>query len=319
MPPSRSLVAAIATTSSIVLFGTVYSVINDTYLDTSNPLLTSLPHHLHATDYFASKKNPFNVYFVKKLWAWITAAFLFHFITSSPAARTRIRFAQFALATSVWLAFTSWFFGPSVLDRLIVSTGGECTLHLPSGAAVVVPAEYCVTRTRLSPETHPALFPASLLLPADGAWKGTPRLRKGHDVSGHIFLLTLAALFLVDQLRASSRGPPPWSRPHVLAVVFAWAVTFACMFMMYTTSVYFHTPFEKLTGYGELLVCGCMNASNLVCASSWACKLRSHPATALLWSRIHFAYHAFIQEARHHEIFMTREIFTPAPTEQRVD
>ncbi|KAI0745536.1 inositol phospholipid synthesis and fat-storage-inducing TM-domain-containing protein [Earliella scabrosa] len=242
---------AIAATASIVLFGTLYSVANNTYLDTSNPLITALPHHLHETDYFASKKNPLNVYFTKRLWGWTTATFLFLFFTSPRATRTPVRFAQYILATSIWLAFTSWFFGPPVFDRLIASTGGECVLHLPSGAGVPVPAEYCYTRSTISPDTHPALFPASLLLP-DGHWTGTPRLRRGHDVSGHIFLLTMSTLFLVDQLRwsfAKLAGPGSWSPVHNLAVTFAGVVTCVSLFAIYTTSVYFHTPLEKFTGY----------------------------------------------------------------------
>ena len=243
---------ALAATTSIILFGTLYSVVNDTYLDTSNPHITALPHHLHKTDYFASKRNPLNVYFTKKLWAWTTATFLFHFLSSPSAIRAPVRVAQYLLATSIWLAFTSWFFGPPVFDRLTASTGGECVLHLPSGASVPVPAEYCYTRTTISPLTHPALFPASLLLP-DGEWTGTPRLRRGHDVSGHIFLLTLSTLFLVEQLRWSFTkvaGSRSWTLVHRCAVAFAGAVTCVSLFALYTTSVYFHAPFEKFTGYG---------------------------------------------------------------------
>lgn len=243
------LLAATAT-ASIVLVGTVYSTIYDTYLDTSNPLVTALPHHLHATHYFASKKNPLNVYFTKKLWLWTTSAFLFLYTTSPAALRRLRRIVQFALATSVWLAFTSWFFGPPVFERLIASTGGECTLHLPSGAVLTIPQEYCFTRSTISLTTHTSLFPAAILIP-DGDWTGTPRLRKGHDVSGHIFLLTLSTLFLVDQLRwsfARQSGGRTWPSSHNAAVVFTSLVTVASLVALCTTSLYFHTPSEKFTG-----------------------------------------------------------------------
>lgn len=240
----------VATTASIVLVGTVYSVVYDTYLDTSNPLITALPHHLHATHYFASKNNSLNVYFTKKLWLWITFAFISLYTTSPAATRKRRRIVQFALATIVWLAFTSWFFGPPVFERLTASTGGECTLHLPSGAAVTVPQEYCSTRSTISVATHPSLFPAAILIPS-GEWTGTPRLRKGHDVSGHIFLLTLSTLFLVDQLRWSIARGRTWSSPHMAGVAFASVVLAASLLALCTTSLYFHTPFEKFTGYGE--------------------------------------------------------------------
>ncbi|KAH9942258.1 inositol phospholipid synthesis and fat-storage-inducing TM-domain-containing protein [Epithele typhae] len=248
----RSLQAIVVVTAAIVFLGTLFSVLTDSYLDTSNPLLTTLPHHLSATHRFASKKNILNVYFTKRLWAWSTATFLALFTTSSAPARRAARAAQYVLATALFLAFTSWFFGPSFLDRLILSTGGECTLHLPSGDAVAVPQEYCVSRTTLSPGTHPAIFAGHLHLPSDG-WTGVARLRKGHDVSGHIFLLTLSSLLIVDQLRWSFGHAR--SAAHTLAVVFASAVLGASLFAMYTTSVYFHTPLEKFTGYVLGLVC----------------------------------------------------------------
>ncbi|KAI0644738.1 inositol phospholipid synthesis and fat-storage-inducing TM-domain-containing protein [Trametes meyenii] len=253
MPGART--AALAALTTVVFIGTLYSVGYETYLDTSNPLITALPHHLHRTDYFASKKNPLNIYFTKKLWGWITVTFLFHFLTSPRAVRTKARLAQYLIATAVWLAFTTWFFGPPVFDRLTASTGGECTLHLPSGAVVTIPQQYCSTKSTVSTTTHSALFPASLLLP-DGEWTGVPRLRKGHDVSGHVFLLTMSMLFLVDQLRQSF-APAPTARPsdarwpsyHNWAVAFGGVVTFLSLFAVYTTSVYFHTPSEKFTGY----------------------------------------------------------------------
>ncbi|KAH9859023.1 inositol phospholipid synthesis and fat-storage-inducing TM-domain-containing protein [Lenzites betulinus] len=253
MPDARAV--AFASITSVVLFGTLYSIGYDTYLDTSNPFITSQPHHLHETDYFASKKNPLNVYFTKKLWLWTTATFLFHFLTSPAATRAKARVSQYLIATAVWLSFTSWFFGPPVFDRLTASTGGECVLHLPSGAVFPVPSQYCFTKSTISTTTHPALFPTSLLLP-DGEWTGIPRLRKGHDVSGHIFLLTLSTLFLVDQLRRSFAPPPNarpsdvrWSSLHRWSVVFGGVVTLVSVFAIYTTSIYFHTPMEKFTGY----------------------------------------------------------------------
>ena len=76
--PRKTIIAL----STIVLFGTAYSVVYSTYLDTSNPLLTHLPHPLHKTHYFASKKNLLNVLFIKKLWGWTSAAFLALYFTS---------------------------------------------------------------------------------------------------------------------------------------------------------------------------------------------------------------------------------------------
>ncbi|KAH8108060.1 inositol phospholipid synthesis and fat-storage-inducing TM-domain-containing protein [Cristinia sonorae] len=255
----RLTTTSLAVVTAVVLYGTAYSVLNETYLDTSNPILTHLPHPLHNTTYFASKKNILNVYFIKRLWGWVSLSFLALYFTSPPATRTRKRIFQFLMETAVWLVFTSWFFGAPVLERVIANTGGACVVSLPSGAIVTVPNDLCYSRTPVSPATHPSLFAASVAIP-DVTYRAQPRLRKGHDVSGHIFLLTMSTLFLVDQLKYSFRrvshstaggrtSQVLWPQFHGWTVLLNALVIAASLFAMYTTSVYFHTPFEKFTGY----------------------------------------------------------------------
>lgn len=252
--PKKTLIAL----SAVVLFGTTYSVVYSTYLDTSNPLLAHLPHPLHKTHYFATKANFLNVLFIKKLWAWTTAAFVALYVTSPMSLQTRERLYKYFTETVIWLLFTGWFFGPSLLDRFTVSTGGECIAHLPSGALVTVPQEFCYRRSTISAATHPELFQASLTLP-DDTWKQIPRIRRGHDVSGHLFLLTMSILFLIEQVSysfrrmhaAGGRADVAWSTLHKWAVVFALAVIAFGYFATYTTSVYFHTPLEKISGFRE--------------------------------------------------------------------
>ncbi|KII92974.1 hypothetical protein PLICRDRAFT_155920 [Plicaturopsis crispa FD-325 SS-3] len=247
---SNARLLALATVTGVIAFGTVYSVVYDTYLDTSNPLLTHLPHPLQHSDYFASKSNLLNVVFIKRAWAWTSAAFLALWWTSAPHARTKRRVVQWAAETAVWLVFTSWFFGPAVLERLIAASGGECVLPLPSGEVLTLPNEYCFTKSHVSPSTHPSLFtaPLEMLIP-NGEWNGgRPRLRRGHDVSGHIFLLTMSILFLADQLSVSFRAQR-WPSWHKYAVGFNAILIAVWLLATYTTSVYFHTPSEKITGY----------------------------------------------------------------------
>ncbi|KAG2132421.1 Fat storage-inducing transmembrane protein [Suillus bovinus] len=244
--------AAFAGITAILLFGTLYSVAYDTYLDTSNPVLTHLPHHLHATHYFANKSNILNSYFIKRAWGWTSAAFLTLWLTSPPHKRTVNRVLKWGVETAVWLVFTSWFFGPALLERLTAASGGECMATFRSGDVFTVPYEYCLTRTAISQETHPFLFvgsfaESSLRVP-DDRLPVIPRLRKGHDVSGHVFLLTMSVLFLVDQIRPSLYARS-WSPPHACAVAFNIALVTIWLFAISTTSVYFHTPFEKFTGY----------------------------------------------------------------------
>lgn len=245
---------ALYSVSAVVLVGTAYSVVYGTYLDTSNPLLTHLPHPLGKTHYWASKANPLNVYFIKKAWGWTSAAFLLAWATGPPSTRSAVRLTRWATATAIWLFFTAWFFGPALLERIILVSGGECVLALPSGDPISVPAEYCRMHTAVSPATHPALFASSSSFVLPQEWPGaTPRLRKGHDVSGHIFLLTLSVLLLAQQL-GPSFSHTRWSPPHAAAVWANIALIAIWLFASGTTSVYFHSPAEKITGYCEPFV-----------------------------------------------------------------
>ncbi|KZV61550.1 hypothetical protein PENSPDRAFT_643268 [Peniophora sp. CONT] len=228
----------------IVSYGTRYSILNSTFLDTSDPFITTT-HHLTGSHFFASKKNPLNVYFLKYTWAWTSAAFLPALATTPPERWTR-RALQYATAMMCWVAFTSWFFGPALIERIVDYTGGQCVVHVDDRFFVPVPVEYCFRRELISHHTHPDLFPAPLLeLEAEPS---VPRLRRGHDVSGHIFLLTLSVLFLGDQIRQSLAFKRYWNIMHRGAIIASGAVSLLWLFSLWVTSVYFHTAYEKYTG-----------------------------------------------------------------------
>ncbi|KIY49086.1 hypothetical protein FISHEDRAFT_42007 [Fistulina hepatica ATCC 64428] len=240
---------AFAALSAIIVFGTIYSVVYGTYLDTSDPLITHLAHPLSKSVYWANKSNFLNVYFIKKAWAWTSGVFLLAFFTSPASARTARAFYKWVIGTLTWYAFTSWFFGPPLFERVIVASGGQCVLSLPAGNIVTVPQEYCHSHATLSPATHPDLFASVASTPVMEWAGGRPRLRLGHDVSGHIFLLTMSVLLLSDQLKTSLRAPGAWSMSRVLGLVASIAMIAIWLFASYTTSVYFHSPLEKATGY----------------------------------------------------------------------
>jgi len=248
MPGLRQSLFIVLT--AVIFFATAYSVVHDTYLDTSNPLLTHLAHPLSHTHYYANKANPLNVYFIKRTWAWASVTFFLSWFTSPEPMRTSRRWAKWATETAIWLLFTTWFFGPSIFERVILASGGECVLALPTGDPMIVPTELCLARSSLSPASHPQIFPQSLsfTLPLD--WHSAPRLRRGHDVSGHIFLLTMSSLFLADQLRYSL-GVKNRSLAHNIALSANAIVILCCIFGTYTTSLYFHSPLEKFSGYRE--------------------------------------------------------------------
>lgn len=260
--------------SAVILSGTLYSIIYSTFLDTSDPLLTHLPHPLGDTHYFASKKNWLNTLFIKKAWGWTSAAFLFTWLTSlntttstgrSTYAKPKLLLTYITL-TALWILFTNWFFGPALFDRVVLASGGQCVLPGPQGTPLVVPNEFCFSHTAISAASHPQLFQS--FFSADGLVepfvcpasspecvqniRGVPRLRKGHDVSGHLFLLTMSVLLLSKQLQVSftSESRRSWSTLHTTAVAIQGALLTLWLLASATTSVYFHSPFEKLSGFG---------------------------------------------------------------------
>ncbi|KAL7420670.1 hypothetical protein Q5752_004621 [Cryptotrichosporon argae] len=251
------------------LSGIAASVVLDTSLDTS--ALSPSP----SRTYFAMSSNIFNQLFVKRCWGWTSLFFLLHLLsappspaalhepassspletlsTASPTASSsrrlvtrlapplaprqtrRQRLAAFVLSSSLWVLFTSWFFGASLGDRIIALSGGRCAVALPTSSALdpsaldsllptggslitgphdslylPLPATLCYTRAALSPTTHPELFrllaPSSLVAsPTTAATlpRLTARWAGGFDVSGHAFLLTLSALVLAHELAPS--------------------------------------------------------------------------------------------------------------------
>lgn len=256
--------------SSLLLFGTLYSVATHSYLDTSDPTiaLTHAPHPLHDTQYFARKNNVLNTVFIKRAWGWTSGAALLLLLTSpspsvtGPGTRqvfmsVRERLFKWGAATLVWLLFTAWFFGPSLFSRLTVASGGECVIRLPSGYIQHVPISYCFPSSTkdvyLSPATHPQIFFQAPLAPDsvlfEGDWRTRARLMRGHDVSGHIFLLTMSLLFLADALKPHLNKGKLRSLSQTVALIFTVLLMNIWFLSVLTTAIYFHTASEKFTGY----------------------------------------------------------------------
>ncbi|OBT61395.1 hypothetical protein VE03_09258 [Pseudogymnoascus sp. 23342-1-I1] len=144
-----------------------------------------------APSYFAKKNNLVNVLFVKRGWFWVTVSyFLFLFTNAAIGARgsdallrKRIQGTlRWGIVTLWWVFVTQWFFGPAIIDRGFLLTGGACELKsmIESGEMHADLAERFVT---------------SLACKAGGGtWSG------GHDISGHVFLLVLGSIFLFQEV-----------------------------------------------------------------------------------------------------------------------
>ncbi|KAJ5748305.1 uncharacterized protein N7511_010001 [Penicillium nucicola] len=279
LPPAALLVYP-----ATLLLGSLYSIISPTAnpsRDTqpASPLVPSLASDLHLTEspvnYFARKNNIFNVYFVKIGWLWTTAAFVSLLIfqplysSSHPQSlsqqETRFRrtlqaILRYALATTAWYLSTQWFFGPAVIDRGFVATGGKCEHAFEK-----------VSDMSTGTADLEALFTAATCKAAGGAWRG------GHDISGHVLMLVLATgLLAFEAVGASApaflsrfgptgdvgreRKPSDADSTAVLeptedggfartwSLRLVWGVVGLGWWMLFMTAIWFHTWLEKWSG-----------------------------------------------------------------------
>ncbi|KAJ1335580.1 FIT2 family protein [Microdochium nivale] len=293
--PTPTELLALGIYPVLLAFGTAFSVFNpqaraapyDTYSQSHFPGT--------APSYFARKDNFINVLFVKKGWAWFTAAFFFFLAThpaynsaAAAASQRKIKGAiRWALVTGWWVLVTQWCFGPALIDRGFRFTGGKC--ELARLAVIEGEADKSDALTAVACKA------------AGGRWSG------GHDISGHVFLLMLGSWFLVQEvgwvfLRLSGSSSPPSSRSTTTTVAgngleertivmadgavkgasveaavdgdglgvkdgqhqpqghsgqdhlglsgkFAAGVIVLSYWMLLMTAIYFHTWFEKVTGF----------------------------------------------------------------------
>lgn len=175
-------------------------------------------------NYFRQKHNLFNVYFVKYAWFWTTFAAGANILRYNNSQRAKAAL-RYALATLYWVLVTQWFFGPPLMDRAFVWTGGACVVSSEVGA-MEGGAKGAAGRIMAS---------ATCRL-ARGRWEG------GHDLSGHVFLLTHACLYLISEAWpvVSKQGYSGWTTKGLVGLCVLWW----WMFLM--TCLYFHTWTEKV-------------------------------------------------------------------------
>jgi hypothetical protein len=224
-----------------------------------------------APSYFAKKSNILNVYFVKVGWLWATASFLllivshpsfgpsFDFQVTRRRAQATLRFLSI---TTVWIFLTQWFFGPPIIDRSYRWTGGQC--------AMIQSDSLAAQQEKAEMGDAELIFTHAACKAIGGAWTG------GHDISGHVFLLILCSAmlwqeFLPAVLRSwgqrdarsiaaadgtvksaaaqSASSSVTANQPLGVGIQFAMGVVGLSLWMLLMTAVYFHTWFEKLTGF----------------------------------------------------------------------
>ncbi|KAL4876015.1 inositol phospholipid synthesis and fat-storage-inducing TM-domain-containing protein [Aspergillus karnatakaensis] len=261
-PPSAALLIIYPIT---LVCGSLFSVLSPT-ASPASPSTKSEP-----INYFARKDNIFNLYFVKIGWIWFTLAFALLLLVLPPSphrARRQLQaFSRYVLATIAWYATTQWFFGPAIIDRSFVLTGGKCETilrGLSENQAVQEKGVVGAAVTGAGEESLGVYLTAAACKAAGGAWRG------GHDVSGHVFMLVLVTAVLafegvgviasdesegVNGVGRKSEGEKEVSdgqdeagevRTWVLR--FVGAVVGLGYWMLLMTAIWFHTWLEKANG-----------------------------------------------------------------------
>ncbi|KAM9855370.1 acyl-coenzyme A diphosphatase FITM2 [Aulostomus maculatus] len=185
--------------------------------------------------YFSSSGNVLNVYLVKVSWGW-TLLLLTPFLLLSNSSFSRNvfflgrRLLSLLVATAIWYVCTETFF---YIENVTGSCFESDTMDVP----------------------NKELTSKASCRRAGFHWHG-------YDISGHSFILTYSALFIMEEtapmasLKTSSLSALPAAVLKLLYValnllVIVWLWMFAC------TSVYFHDLSHKLLGTSCALLGWC--------------------------------------------------------------
>lgn len=256
----------------ILAVGSLFSILSPIASPPVAPLTAGVtsevnrPSFYNQVNYFASKRNAVNLYFVKFGWFWTTLAFALLLLTTRPPPANKAThytrsLTRYAIITFTWFLTTQWFFGPAIIDRSFTITGGICE------------APTIQNISDLGKNVEMGTYSSSIACKgAGGRWRG------GHDMSGHVFMLCLSSAFLLYELYiADTNSSHPSVSPEVAAKlaheltdeekksmggwesetvarvrVYAryllWGVVALDFWMMMMTAIWFHTWLEKLSG-----------------------------------------------------------------------
>lgn len=235
-------------------------------------IVTNFINHDNTEGFFKNKKNILNIIFVKKGWAWTTLVIIIFYvlvyfknkknseknISQSNKNIFKKALISYIMATLWWIFFTQWFFGYPLIHRFFLFSGGKCYIKKKMFSEESNEIDFL----RFSVSHNDCKY-------LNGIWK------HGHDISGHVFLITHSSLFLFLE---SSYFWNSWSsvmndflimtnltnfvknkknlkdlnlniigfllkNPHILIIplLILWHL------MLFCTNIYFHSVSEKLS------------------------------------------------------------------------
>ncbi|KAL4927985.1 putative inositol phospholipid biosynthesis protein Scs3 [Aspergillus undulatus] len=263
-PPSRFSPPPIALLiyPATLLLGSLFSVLSPTAQQPSSDSTeasasASTSAETIPINYFARKDNIFNTYFVKIGWVWFTLAFAALLAAYPPSPvrgkRQLQAVARWILATTAWYFTTQWFFGPAIIDRSFVVTGGKCEAALAE-LGQVQEDKGALSGAVAGKEEFSVYLTAAACKAAGGAWRG------GHDVSGHVFMLVLVTAVLgaealgVMAQAQDGKGEGEKVEEGSGGDLRTWTLRFVSVivglgwWMLLMTAIWFHTWLEKANG-----------------------------------------------------------------------
>jgi len=258
-----------------LVLGSLYSTLAVSPIDYPYNPLTQSHDATRPPSYFARKNNIFNHYFVKVGWFWTSLALiLLHALpfslstsstgqvqTVSPTPISKIRaLVRYLIATLAWTIVTQWFFGPPLIDRGFVLSGGRCDVGtavedtLAGQSKAFNLAESGKLGNKDQPGASVGIYSNYKCKSVGGVWTG------GHDISGHVFILILGSgLLAMECLPVLIKKYQNGGGVLGLEVKLALGIAGLKWWMLLMTSTYFHTWFEKFTGLlAALIVLGSM-------------------------------------------------------------
>jgi hypothetical protein len=258
--PTTLEVILLSVYPATLVLGSIFALLDPTARSAPYNAVTQSHFADTAPSYFATKGNIFNRFFVKQGWAWVTFSY-FLFLFTHPSAGPSLQITprrikgtlRWGVVTIWWIFVTQWFFGPAIIDRGFVLTGGQCELVEAAEAGHV------------EMDGARQFFTGVACKTVGGKWKG------GHDISGHVFLLVIGSMFLFEEvLHVVLKSPTTEEERTVymgdgaiksanigaesgeygiwtLGAKVVLGVAGLSLYMLLMTAAYFHTWFEKVS------------------------------------------------------------------------
>lgn len=176
-----------------------------------------------------------NTVFVQQVgYVWFTAAFAWRTYLQAERVANCV---TYALNTAIGVVFHVWCFGPLIVERLNVASGGHCLI----GSEIM---SISMHKCRSDP---------------NAIWVD------GFDLSGHYYFITTLCMLLVH----NCIGDAPADNVHKAASALCAVLVAVWVFEFWITSLFFHTILERLTG-----LVGIPIAFGVICAGEWWCGLQ---------------------------------------------